>query len=203
MRTRRHIGVGFAVALVAAGALASVALAQPFFGTDGDDVITGTERHDYIAGRRGNDTLNALGRADLVLGGRGNDTVNAGDGNDLAFGGYDDDTVNGELGNDRVFANRGVDSVTGGPGNDHLWARAPADVTREPNEPADTLDGGEGNDVFHVRDGEADNVTCGGGADVVRADFKDVVAADCEVVKRHQPRFKRDRRRGHKKDRDD
>ena len=200
MRKRSQIGiVGFAVALVTAGALASVALAQPFFGTGGDDVITGTDHHDYITGRTGNDTLNALGRADLVLGGRGNDTVNTGDGNDLAFGGYDDDSVNGELGNDRVFANRGVDTVTGGPGNDHLWARAPADVTGEPNEPADTLDGGEGNDVFHVRDGEADHVTCGAGYDVVRADRKDVVTADCEVVKRHGPQFNR----GHKKDRDD
>ena len=64
MRKRSQIGVvGSAVALVTAGALASVALAQPFFGTDGDDVITGTDRHDYIAGRKGNDTLNALGRA--------------------------------------------------------------------------------------------------------------------------------------------
>ena len=99
MRKRSQIGIaGFAVALVTAGTLASVALAQPFFGTDGDDVITGTDRHDYITGRKGNDTLNALGRADLVLGGRGNDTVNTGDGNDLGFGGYDDDSVNGELG---------------------------------------------------------------------------------------------------------
>ena len=200
MRMRSQIGVvGSAIALVAAGALASVALAQPFVGTDGDDVITGTERHDYMAGRKGNDTLNALGRGDLLLGGSGNDTINTGDGNDLAFGGPDNDTVNGELGNDRMFANRGVDVVTGGPGNDHLWARAPFDVTGEPNEPADTLDGGEGNDVFHVRDGEADNVTCGAGYDVVRADRKDVVAADCEVVKRHRPQFKR----GHNKNRDD
>ena len=36
----------------------TVSLAQPFFGTSGDDVITGTDRHDYIAGRNGNDTLN-------------------------------------------------------------------------------------------------------------------------------------------------
>ena len=72
MRMRSsQIGVaGLAIAALAVAATASVAVAKPFFGTPGDDVITGTERHDYIAGRRGNDTLNALGRADLVLGGR-------------------------------------------------------------------------------------------------------------------------------------
>ena len=30
---------------------ASVAMAKPFFGTSGNDTITGTDRHDYIAAR--------------------------------------------------------------------------------------------------------------------------------------------------------
>jgi Ca2+-binding RTX toxin-like protein len=177
------------VALVLGG-LATVAVARPFLGTKGDDVINGTDHHDYIAGRSGNDTLNAFGRADFVLAGRGNDTVNAGAGNDLVFGGPGDDTLNGELGNDTIFAQRGVDTVDGGPGNDDLWALARSDVTGEPSEPADTLLGGPGNDVFHVRDGEADHVDCGEGHDVVRADYKDVVANNCELVIRRAPRIK-------------
>jgi Ca2+-binding RTX toxin-like protein len=171
-------------------AAATVAVAQPFFGTSGDDVINGTPRHDYISGRAGNDTLNGFGRADLILGGPGNDTVNAGGGNDLVFGGAGDDTLNGGPGNDRIFAQRGVDTVNGGPGNDDLWALARVDVTGVPGEPGDTLTGGPGNDVFHVRDGEPDHVDCGDGHDVVLADFKDVVATNCEVVKRHAPRTK-------------
>jgi Ca2+-binding RTX toxin-like protein len=191
MRRRRRGRTG-AAALALGGlvlcALASVAVAGPFVGTKGDDVINGTDRHDYIAGRPGNDTLSGFAKADMILGGWGNDTVNAGDGNDLVFGGPGEDTLNGDSGNDRIFAQRGVDTVNGGAGNDDLWALARADVTGQPNEPADTLSGGPGNDVFHVRDGEADHIDCGEGHDVVRADYKDVVANDCELVKRHAPR---------------
>ena len=98
MRRRSRL----AFAAVAAGTLvlalgAAVSIARPFFGTNGDDVINGTDQHDYIVGRAGND-------------------------------------------------------------------------------------------VFHVRDGEADTVDCGDGNDVVLADFKDKVAANCEVVKRRVPR---------------
>ena len=54
--------------------------------------------------------------------------------------------------------------------------------------PADTVNGGAGNDRIHVRDGEPDTVTCGDGFDVVRADDEDSVATDCERVKRRAPR---------------
>jgi Ca2+-binding RTX toxin-like protein len=189
MRRRNRL----AIAAFAAGALVlaigvAVSLAKPFIGTNGDDVITGTDRHDYIAGRAGNDTLNGLARADYIRGGRGNDTVNAGAGADLVLGGPGDDTVYGGDGPDRIFAQRGVDTEYGGEGNDDLWALARADVTGGANEPADTLNGGPGNDVFHVRDGEADTVDCGDGNDLVLADFKDKASANCEVVKRHVPR---------------
>jgi Ca2+-binding RTX toxin-like protein len=188
---RNRIGAAvLGIAAVVLSAFAAVAIARPIVGTNGDDVINGTERHDYIAGRQGNDTLNGFGRADMILGGWGNDTVNAGDGNDLVLGGPGDDTLNGDAGNDRIFAQRGVDTVNGGPGNDDLWALARADVSGLPNEPADTLNGGPGNDVFHVRDGEADRVDCGDGHDVVLADYKDLVANNCELVKRRAARAK-------------
>jgi Ca2+-binding RTX toxin-like protein len=190
MRRSRTGAAVLGIIAVAVSVFATVAVARPFFGTRGDDVINGTDRRDYIAGRLGNDTLNGFGRGDVISGGWGNDTVNAGDGNDLVFAGPNDDTVSGELGNDRIFAQRGVDNVNGGPGNDDLWALARADVTRQPDEPADTLSGGPGNDVFHVRDGEADHVYCGEDYDIVRADYKDVVANDCELVKRRGGRAK-------------
>ena len=41
------------------------------------------------------------------------------------------------------------------------------DVERKAGEPADTLNGEDGNDRFHVRDGEADTVDCGAGFDMV------------------------------------
>ena len=163
MRRSRKAALVFGVGgVLIVSVFATVAGAKPFFGTRGDDVINGTNRRDLIMGRAGNDTLNGFGRRDVIFGGWGNDTVNAGDGNDLVFGGPGDDTLNGDAGNDRIFAQRGVDTVNGGPGND----------------------------TFHVRDGEPDHVTCGQGYDVVRADYKDVVANDCELVIRRRAREK-------------
>jgi len=62
----------------------------------------------------------------------------------------------------------------------------------------DVLHGGEGNDTFKTRDGEADVIDCGPGVDTALLDFKDVVAdatqqnpnGSCEVINR-QPRAKR------------
>jgi Ca2+-binding RTX toxin-like protein len=163
-----------------------------FLGTPGDDLINGTERHDYIEGRAGNDTLNGFGAWDVIRAGDGNDTVNAGPGRDFVFGNFGDDLLNGDDGPDLIAAGRGVDTVNGGEGNDRLWALARADVTGtaagQPNEPADTVNGGPGNDRIHVRDGEADNVDCGEGFDFVLADDKDLVASNCEVLKRQAPR---------------
>ena len=53
---------------------------------------------------------------------------------------------------------------------------APGDQT------GDTLNGGNGNDRFHVRDGEADKITCGPGHDVVLADQWDVVITDATTT---------------------
>ena len=62
----------------------------------------------------------------------------------------------------------------------------------------DVLHGGEGNDTFKTRDGEADVIDCGPGVDTALLDFKDVISdataqnpnGSCEVVNR-QPRAKK------------
>ena len=53
--------------------------------------------------------------------------------------------------------------------------------------------GENGNDRFHVRDGEVDNVDCGDGNDVVIADRFDVVAVNYERVFRRDPVPREDR----------
>ena len=63
------------------------------------------------------------------------------------------DILDGRGGNDRLFGFAGNDVLIGGPGRD-------------------TLVGGPG----------SDRLRCGPGRDVAKADAKDVVAADCEVV---------------------
>ncbi len=94
-----------------------------------------------------------------MLGGDGSDTLNGGDGNDTVTGGF------------------GEDRIDGGPGTDTLQG--------------DTLERNVvaiGNDVIEARDGTADSVDCGIGADVAHVDAVDVLAADpgglCESVDR-------------------
>jgi hypothetical protein len=73
------------------------------------------------------------------------------------------DTLNGLGGNDVLSGLGGNDTLNGGPGNDRLV-------------------GGPGNDTLVGGPG-ADRLSCGPGVDTARADKRDTVADDCEVVK--------------------
>lgn len=109
-----------------------------------------------IVGTRRANTLHGTSRTDALYGRGGNDTLRA-------LGGPD--FVQGGTGRDRVFGGPGDDRVYGGPG-------------------ADRLDAGPGFDAVYSRDGVADVVRCGNGKDAVRADSRDWVARDCELVER-------------------
>jgi Ca2+-binding RTX toxin-like protein len=166
------------------------------WGRGGDDQLTGGEGHDHLFGGSGNDKLNGGDARDHIYGGSGDDTSNGENGNDLMAGGTGNDTQNGGPGNDRIFANLGVDTTTGGDGNDDLWALARGDVQGPNDQTADTLDGGNGNDTFHTRDGEADRITCGEGKDTALLDNVDVITdataanpnGSCEKVVRKDPK---------------
>jgi Ca2+-binding RTX toxin-like protein len=105
-----------------------------------------------------------------LIGHGGDDTLKGADG---------PDTLNGGAGADDLDAGFGDDHITGGPGADSIagdrrggdcgpvWCKLPF-----------------GNDTIDARDGERDSVTCGVGADSVKADPIDVVAGDCETVDR-------------------
>lgn len=160
-------------------------------GTNQPDTINANGGNDKVTARKGADTVNGGLGNDLLFGGFGNDTVDGGDGDDKLHGGHGNDTQNGGAGNDTIYAGRGVDVSNGGDGNDRLWALARAD-TRKAG--VDTLDGGNGDDVFRTRDGEADVITCGEGNDTAFLDRKDVISdataenanGSCETVKRQR-----------------
>ena len=133
--------------------------AEGVIGTVFDDTLTGGPGPDRLDGDKGNDTIAGLAGNDTVLGGDGSDTLNGGDGADTVTGGF------------------GEDRIDGGPGADTLQG--------------DTLERNVvaiGNDVIEARDGTADSVDCGIGADVAHVDGVDVLAADpgglCESVDR-------------------
>ncbi|HXD59236.1 MAG TPA: calcium-binding protein, partial [Thermoleophilaceae bacterium] len=173
------------------------------YGGRGDDTLTGNPGlgKDRMFGGPGNDNITGGAGPDRLHGGDGNDVSNGGNGNDLMSGGKGDDQQHGGMGNDRIFANLGVDESWGDDGNDDLWAMARGDVQGPNDTTGDTLHGGNGNDTFHVRDGEADNIDCGDGNDRVIADFADVIMdatptnpnGSCEQVIRKAPKTGEDR----------
>ncbi len=109
-----------------------------------------------LRGGPGVDDLTAGSRADTLLGGDGRDRLNGAAGDDRLDGGSGDDALAGA---------DGADTLDGGLGRD-------------------LVDGGAGDDLLRGRDGQADDLRCGAGADRVEADTLDVVAADCERVER-------------------
>jgi Ca2+-binding RTX toxin-like protein len=178
----RAIVLGLAV--LGALALVTVAAADRIKGTPGNDVLTGTERHDLIAGLAGDDQISALGGGDILFGNRGNDTISGGDGIDVIFGGRDNDNLDGGNHLDIVRGRSGDDTVAGGEGPDLLfggWG-------------TDTLSGGAGNDRLHAvaKDGQLDTLDCGEGnrdVAVVRGG-EPVTLSNCERVRTVPPWFR-------------
>lgn len=95
-------------------------------------------------------------RSDELITGRGADSVCALAGND---------EIHTLRGDDAVDAGGGNDTLDGGPGRDLLL-------------------GGEGYDTIFARDGQRDRVRCGPQYDIVLADTRDLVATNCELVRR-------------------
>lgn len=103
--------------------------------------------------------------------------VQAGLGNDIVMGNSADNYLQGHDLNDRLIGRGGADHLVGDTavfsdqGNDVLNGGPGRDV----------LDGGPGSDTFYARDGEADEIDCGDGADrVVTADPElDSQSLDC------------------------
>lgn len=95
-------------------------------GTDGHDIVWGTDGPDVIYVGAGNDIVQGDDGADTICGGPGNDSIHGARGDDHLFGGD---------GSDWLFGARGRDALWGGPGDfDVLWGG--------PGE--DRLDGGPG-----------------------------------------------------------
>lgn len=113
-----------------------------YFGTPGNDIITGTNSPDILYGYpEGTLPENEVGD-DILRGGGGNDDIHGGGGNDTLFG---DD------GGDDLYGGDGDDVLHGGRGNDHF-------------------DGGTGNDVFVLTDALMDTFRGGLGLDTIRLD---------------------------------
>ena len=113
------------VLLLAAMALAlvmasGVALAVNKVGTNGTDLLVGTDGDDNLVGRGGNDFLEGLTGSDNLAGGRGNDFLG-----DDVFRESSEDNLSGGKGNDTILVDNGTaaeDVVVCGDGFDRVFA---------------------------------------------------------------------------------
>jgi predicted extracellular nuclease len=86
-------------------------------GTNGDDVLTGTDEIDVIMGLGGDDTLTGGNAADVICGGAGDDQLAGGNGDDVLSGGFGDDELTGDNGADELIGGPGTDGLTQGHGD--------------------------------------------------------------------------------------
>lgn len=170
-----RLGAILVLLVIALAAFATVAFAVAR--------VVGSADVDLLNGTRGADAMRAQAGDDVLDGRAGDDELEGGGG---------DDRLLGEGGNDTLYAGRGRDHSTGGAGNDVLWAQTIGDVAGRRDLNGDTVEGDAGDDVLHVRDGEADRVACGPGRDRLLADRLDVITdatrrspnGSCESVTR-------------------
>lgn len=158
-------------------------------GDEGADTLRAEAGDDMLDGGPGADTLSGGANADDLRGGEGTDRVSyaavstplrvtlddrGDDGNQQPFEGdnvhSDVEHVLGGAGNDELIGNDLPNALLGGPGNDLL----------DGGGGFDDLDGESGDDRIQARDGNAERIDCGGGADAVVRDTFDS-ASGCEA----------------------
>jgi Ca2+-binding RTX toxin-like protein len=119
-------------------------LTATIIGTDGPDVLKGTNGNDVILGLGGNDVIHGGNGHDVICGGNGNDTLHGGNGNDILIGGHGDDSLMGNNDNDTLDGGNGDDVLEGGNGNDTITGGLGADE----------LYGDNGNDLLYAGQGD-------------------------------------------------
>jgi Ca2+-binding RTX toxin-like protein len=135
-----------------------VALAITKIGTNGPDIIRGTNKADMLSGRGGNDTVMGLAGSDNLNGGYGSDDLRGGRGGDNLNAWRGDDVLYGGLGKDDLYGVQGADVMHGGPGDDRLFAKN-----------------------AHPSKDKRDTLYCGKGMDKYGADKVDFVSRSCEL----------------------
>lgn len=124
------------------------------------EILFGSQRNDVLIGNAGPNTIDGGPGDDTISGGAGNDRLDGNGDADKVYGEDGDDFVQGGYGDDIVDGGRGVDSMFGDTGSCDAYSCAAY------------------NDTLYSRDGEADSVQCGAGADRVQGDANDIIARD-------------------------
>ncbi|PYC47387.1 calcium-binding protein [Litorivita pollutaquae] len=140
------------------------------WGGEGDDNLFGNGGVDFLAGEDGDDILDGGSGADRLEGGLGNDVLSGGDdtdrligndGNDTIYGGQAGDYIFAGAGDDWVYGDNGLDQIMLGDGDDSFFDNAQRGIYA-----ADTVDGGNGNDLL-TGGGGNDSLKGGNGHDTI------------------------------------
>ena len=131
-------------------------------GGSGADTIIGGSGADSISGEKGADSICGEGGDDTLSGGEDNDRISGDDGND---------TVRGDGGDDSLAGGANDDYIDGGDGADQIWGDSTIDCTdasldAPTGDGADTLSGGDDNDIVRGEGGD-DSIGGGGKTDLL------------------------------------
>lgn len=131
-------------------------LDKVLFGSDQNDIYTGSEEVNEIHGKAGVDLMFGRGGNDRLFGGDAGDGLSGGDGIDYVNGEAGDDFLSGGAGNDIMYGSLGNDIMSGDQGDDLMFGGS-GDDDIFGGEGDDTLVGGAGNDIFTI-DGQGSDL---------------------------------------------
>ncbi|MEP1587141.1 MAG: tandem-95 repeat protein [Tateyamaria sp.] len=137
------------------------------FGGTGDDQIHGGTGDDILRGEDGEDTINGGAGDDTVDGGSSDDVINTGDGSDEVIGGDGNDVI--DTGNDDLAPDLGFPNDDGTPVPGFPFGFA---ADENPDNDLDFVDGGSGDDTISTGD-DADTIIGGDGNDVIDGGIDD------------------------------
>ncbi|HYF26516.1 MAG TPA: hypothetical protein VD931_12325 [Baekduia sp.] len=158
--------------------------AEQLLGGQAADQLTGDGASELITGGPGDDRLNGAGGDDTIVGGSGADQLDGGFGNDVLSYRDRSDAVRLVLPGGPALADQLAEDQTssfegleGGEGNDILIGNDAPNVLIG-RRGSDQVDGRGANDLFRMRDGQGDAITCAAG-DTVETDAADTVSDGC------------------------
>ena len=132
-------------------------------GGPGNNIVEGDVGDDTLIGEGGNDRVFGGAGNDLLVGGAGDDEMFAGDGNDILLDGDGNDRMDGNAGDDQLIASGGNDQLNGGAGKDmlvagdgvdQLFGDDDDDILVDSAAGTATLNGGNGNDIYVITNGQ-------------------------------------------------
>ncbi|MCC7428664.1 MAG: type I secretion C-terminal target domain-containing protein [Alphaproteobacteria bacterium] len=150
------------------------------FGTDSTESLNGSNGvDDIIIGRAGNDTIYGYTGDDILLGNDGNDDLRGYAGADELYGGAGNDTLRGDtsdtdVSTDILVGGTGSDNLYGYNGNDILYDLIPVDQAYSGVETTenDRFEGGAGNDLIIIQDGNTNRAWGDEGDDTIKIYFR-------------------------------